>query len=164
MTPHAKAMVAKSMYMKGKGFLGAALLLRMQGERSGMPQPEAYHYVTLHNLCQGIELILKAVLLLRDYDRYKAQLRKPLSHDLIKATNQVIANLDLNPLRPRLARELDELNALYKDHILRYGSSYDIFVDPRSIEHDAVWRRMRAALRLAERELRESDAMEARVT
>ena len=54
LTIHGKRLVAESMYAKGKGFLGAALLLRREG---------GYGYVVLQLLCQGVEITLKALLL-----------------------------------------------------------------------------------------------------
>jgi hypothetical protein len=46
------------------------------------------------------------------------------------------------------------LSNLYANHLLRYASGYDIFVDPRTIPRERVLRRLYAAVRLTARELR----------
>jgi hypothetical protein len=53
-----KQEIAAAMYVKGKNFLGAAMLLRQKG---------GYEYVVLHLMCQGIEITLKAFLLFKDH-------------------------------------------------------------------------------------------------
>jgi len=72
-TIHGKRVVAESMYAKGKSFIGAALLLR---------QWEGYEYVVLYLLCQGIEITLKGLLLMKDYDRYKGKLKPVFGHNI----------------------------------------------------------------------------------
>jgi hypothetical protein len=134
-------MVAQSMYAKGKSFLGAAILLRQKG---------GYEYVVLHLLCQGIEIVLKGVLLAVDYDKYKPKL-KQLGHDLLKITDAATDAAGLPALRPRIRTEMESLNRLYSRHLLRYGSGYDILVDPSTIPSRLVLRRMAALLRLVER-------------
>src|SRR6266852_9474760 len=110
---HGKWVVAESMYAKGKSFLAAAVLLRQRG---------GYEYVVLHLICQGIEITLKALLLFRDYDCHKGQLRKPLDHNL----NRIVTAASLRPISGALAIELATLNSLYSKHLLRYGTFYDI--------------------------------------
>ncbi len=66
LTIHGKRMVAELMYAKGKSFIGAVLLLR---------QRQGYEYVVLHLFCQGIEITLKGLLLIKDYDKYKGKLK-----------------------------------------------------------------------------------------
>ena len=143
-TAYGKQLVAESMYAKGKSFLGAAILLRQQG---------GYEYVVLHLLCQGTEITLKALLLLRAYDRYKPRLRKPYGHDLEALVADAVAEFKQHPLRSGLATELRTLNSLYARHLLRYGSFYDVLVDPVTISSGRVLRRMAAVLRLAERRM-----------
>ena len=67
LTVHGKRMVAESMYVKGKVFLGAAVLLRQKG---------GYEFVVLHLLCQGIEVVLKGLLLAIDYDKFNPSSRR----------------------------------------------------------------------------------------
>jgi hypothetical protein len=144
---YGKRQVAASMYVKGKAFIGATLLLR-QGNS------EQNDHVVLHLLCQGIEVTLKGLLLLRDYDRFIVRLRKPLSHNLFKVAKEASTAYGLKPLRGDLEGELRTLSNLYSQHLLRYGTGYDILVDPRTIPRELVFRRLAAVIRLAERELR----------
>jgi len=109
-TPYAKRQCALSMYSKGKSFLGAAILVRQAG---------GYEYVVLHLLCQGIEIVLKAILLIRNFDRYSGKLKR-YGHDLGKLSAAVITEFDrLKPIGPALATELAALNSLYSTHRLR---------------------------------------------
>lgn len=141
LTVHGKRVVAESMCAKGKAFLGAAILLR---RHSG------YEFVVLHLICQGIEILLKGLLLVADYDEYKPKLKK-LGHNLVRIVEEALQAADAKPLRPELQAELDKLNKLYSQHLLRYGSGYDILVDPTTIPSKRVLRRVAALLRLIER-------------
>lgn len=134
-------MVAESMYVKGKAFLGAAVLLRQKG---------GYEFVVLHLLCQGIEVVLKGLLLVIDYDKFKPKLKK-FGHDLLKITDAATSAASIPALRPRVRSEMESLNQLYSRHLLRYGSGYDILVDPTTIRSRLVLRRMIALLQLIER-------------
>lgn len=134
-------MVAESMYVKGKAFLGAAVLLRQKG---------GYEFVVLHLLCQGIEVVLKGLLLAIDYDKFKPKL-KNFGHDLLKLTDAATSAAGIPALRPRVRSEMESLNQLYSRHLLRYGSGYDILVDPKTIRNRLVLRHMIALLRLIER-------------
>jgi len=138
---HGKRMVAESMYAKGKAFLGAAVLLRRNG---------GYEYVVLHLLCQGIEIVLKGLLLAIDYDTFKPKL-KQYGHNLLSVTDAATSAAGLSPLRPNIRAEMDALNQLYSRHLLRYGSGYDILVNPSTIPNRLVLRRIVALLRLIER-------------
>lgn len=138
------------MYGKGKAFIGASILLRKQASS------EPNDYVALHLLCQGIEITFKGLLLLYDYDRFKRRLRKPLGHDLFLVAVAVSAAYGLKPLRDDLGSELGALSNIYSQHLLRYGSMHDIFINPSSIPHERVFRRLAAVLRLTEREFRRS--------
>ena len=59
-TPYAKRLMADGHYRRGQHFIAAAILLRQHG---------GHEYVVLHLLCQGVEIVLKAILLLRDFDK-----------------------------------------------------------------------------------------------
>lgn len=145
---HGKRQAALSMYAKGKAFVGAAILVGRQ------TQSEPTDYVVLHLLCQGIEITLKGLLLLRDYNHFIGQLRTPLGHNLLEVANEVSLAYGINPPRHTVEQDLRVLNELYSRHLLRYGSGYDILVDPRTIDRKRVLRRIGAAIRLAERELK----------
>ena len=142
-TPYAKKLLGNSMYLKGKNFIAAALLLRREG---------GHDYVVLHLLCQGIEIVFKSILLFSDYDRYKAGL-KVYGHDLMRLSVDKLSEFNLSPLRPHLRTEIQQLNCLYAKHLLRYGSIIDIGIDPATIQSDLTLRWIGAVLRVAEREL-----------
>jgi hypothetical protein len=57
--------IAKSMFGKGCVFFGAYELLRQYDSS------EATEYVALQNLCQSVEVTLKAILLFADYIKYQ---------------------------------------------------------------------------------------------
>ena len=142
-----KRRIALSMYAKGKAFVGAYLLLQRQSSS------EPLDYVALHNLCQGIEITLKGLLLLRDYDKYKPQLRR-LGHHLDEIALAAIQAHALKPLKTPLSQELATLSKAYAQHLMRYGSVYDILVDPRTIERQRAVRRIAAVIRIIEREFK----------
>lgn len=144
MTPYAKRRVAETMYYRARSFITAAMLLR---ERGG------YEFVVLHLLCQGIEVLLKSFLLYKDYDRYIRVIRSNIGHDLKKAADMVITEFGVHQLRPALADELNSLSHVYKQHLLRYASGYDHFVDPKSIKSDLVLSRLAAVVRLVHKSL-----------
>ena len=136
-------------------------LLPHKTDPTGQPSPlerqnvsESTDYVHLHLLCQGIEVTLKGLLILRSYDKHIGQLRRPLGHNLVKISNAAVAEFELDALSAPRLQELNQLNELYRMHLLRYGSSYDILVDPRSIERKLTTRRIWAVVRLTERQLR----------
>lgn len=142
LTNHAKRMIARSMYVKGNSFLASAVLLRQEG---------GDEYVVLHLLCQGIEITLKALLLFRDYDKYKNKLKKPLGHDLNKLIATVSTEFDIRPMPISLKKEVEKLNSLYSNHWLRYGGVHDILVNPQTIPSDLIFRRINAVVRLSNR-------------
>jgi hypothetical protein len=111
------------MYAKGKSFLGAAILLRDQ---------KGYEFVVLHLVCQGIEVLLKGLLLVVDYDKFKPELKK-LGHNLLRIVDAASQVADLRSLRSPVRIELEGLNRLYSRHLpsvwlgVRHlgGSNYD---------------------------------------
>ena len=115
-------------------------------------QQKGDEYAVLHLLCQGIEIVLKALLLLRDFDKYQPLL-KTYGHNLIRLAAATQTEFKLDPLRPAVLNELKELNRLYSQHLLRYDLLTDALVDPTSIPSKLVLQRALAVLRLADREL-----------
>jgi hypothetical protein len=142
LTTYGKRTVAESMYQKGRSFIGAALLLRRQG---------GYEYVVLHLLCQGVEIVLKSLLLHRSYDKYISRIRTPIGHDLERAADAVVAEFGRRKLSQELLLELRALNALYKRHLLRYGSGYDLLVNPETISSERVLTKIVRVIRIADR-------------
>ena len=142
---HGKRMIANAMYQKGVSFLGAAILLRQKG---------GHEYVVLHLLCQGLEIVLKAALLFRDYNRYRPQLVRPLGHDLSRTAEYACEAFGFRKLSPPLAAELAQLSKYYKPNHFRYGGVADIFINPTTIPRELVMRRALVVLRLFARSLR----------
>jgi len=129
LTPHGKKQVAHCMFHKGKNFLWATKLLEEKG---------GYHYVVLHLLCQGFELIIKGLLLMQNYDTYKPKL-KSMGHNLIKGVEKlnefVVKSLKIDEVT---MSELGKLNGFYRKHILRYGNLSDLLIDSKTISSDLV--------------------------
>ncbi len=150
LSDHGKRLVAESMYAKGKNFLGAAVLLRKE---------KGYEYVVLHLLCQGVEIVLKALLIYKDYNKYKSRLKwkkkdaTTFGHDLKKLAEETAGEFEVRPIKQDLRVELENLNSLYSSHQLRYGTFYDVLVDPHTIESRNVLRKIVAVIRLADRHI-----------
>jgi len=142
LTTHGKQMVGESMYTKGKSFVAAALLLR---------QWHGYEYVILHLLCQGIEITLKGLLLMNDYDKYKDKLKSAFGHNIKKLVAAAISEFSVRPMRPALETELEMLSSLYSSQRLRYGTFYDVLVNPETIQSRLALRKIAAVIRLADR-------------
>ena|SRR5579863_8981289 len=134
------------LYQRAKSFLGAAVLLQRQG---------GDEFVVLHLFCQGIEIFLKTILLMKDFDRFNPQLQRNYGHNLERLTEAALQEYRLHQVRPPLMSELHQLNELYSHQWLRYGSLFhDLFIDPRAINTQWLHWRTIAALRIVERELR----------
>jgi hypothetical protein len=140
LTLHAKQFIADAMYEKGKAFVGAALLV---------DQKDGHPAVVLHLLCQGIEIILKALLLRHDYAHYKPRLKK-LGHDLPKVAAAARKATGFHLFTHRTHDELAELSKFYQEHLLRYASNFDIFIDPRTIPSRRVFRHCGALIKFLE--------------
>jgi hypothetical protein len=153
LTTCGKRAVAISMFRKGEGFIGAALAFSREKRNHGI-KDEGFEWVELHLWCQGMEVALKGLLLLRNYDHYIKRLKKPLGHDLLRIAKEALAAYALKPLRAGLATELVQLSQLYSLHLLRYGSGYDLLVNPNTVPTGKVFHRLSACFHLAERELR----------
>ncbi|HPE01980.1 MAG TPA: hypothetical protein P5024_09340 [Burkholderiaceae bacterium] len=153
LTTYGKNMRALSMYGKGRAFLLAAALLNGSMEKRGH-RSEATEYVVLHLLCQGIETALKGLLLLHDFDHWNGRQKKTLGHRLLRVSEEALAAFRQRPLRGKVRVELAHLDALYRLHRLRYASVQDEVVAPTTIATERTWLRVRAMLRLAEREMK----------
>ena len=104
-------------------------------------------------ICQGLEIDLKALLLFSDYDAYNSKLQHNYKHDLEKVTSAALNCFKLKTLDSGSAIELKALNNLYKNHLLRYASLHDVLVDPQTIPHELVLKKISAGIRLADRHL-----------
>jgi hypothetical protein len=141
LTLEAKRQIAERMYLKGKQFLAAAVLLDKQG---------GFGFVVLHLVCQGIEIMLKAILLFRDPYEYEPRLKK-IGHDLEKLARTVVKECGVRRLSQDLEAELKALNTLYSRHLLRYGSILDVIMDPAAVQSRLVMRKTWAVVRLTDR-------------
>ncbi len=141
LAPGGKVFIAASMYDKGRSFIGAAILLAQHGGHPG---------VVRHLLCQGIEIILKAMLLRRDYDQYALRLSK-LGHNLLRVVGAARSATGLHLFMHGAQAELAELGKFYSATQLRYGGPIDIFIDQSSIPVARTVRHCRALLTYLER-------------
>jgi hypothetical protein len=150
LTNYGKRQVALSMYDKGRSFIWAASLLRRNGGNE---------YVVVYLLCQGTEIVLKSILLLVDYDKYKPLLPRRrdgsgIGHDLVMAADLATKACGLpHPMKPELRKELEHLSDLYsqKPQWLRYGSGRDLLVDPGTIASSRVLRRIMQVIKYVNR-------------
>jgi hypothetical protein len=135
---YGKGLRVANLYVKGKSFLGAAVLLeRNKGNQS----------VVLHLVCQGLECILKAILLSLDYEMYRPLLKSKFGHKLLLIAETVTSETNTH-LRSTTRAELTTLDNLYRQHLLRYDSNLDLLIDPTSVSYGLVVRRTVAAIRL----------------
>ena len=146
LSKHGKFLVANSMYQKGKAFIGASILLRKHNAG------EAAEYVGLHIFCQGMETLLKGLLLLYDYSLFQPRLKK-LGHRLPNLIEVTSKAYKLKPMSSQLSTEVTNLGKFYSTERLRYGSGIDILISPHSIESKKLKRRIYAVIRLSERQL-----------
>ena len=79
----------------------------------------------------------------------KAAWRK-YGHNLVKLVEAVEA-MHEPILKTGVRAELKVLSSLYSQHLLRYGSGYDVLVNPNTIPSERVLSRVAALLRVAER-------------
>lgn len=129
------------MYQKGTGFLAASILLN---------QAKGDQHAVLHLFCQGVEVMMKGVLLIVDYDAFQPQLKR-LGHNLLATTDAAMQAAGLPVFKGSARKELVLLNTLYSKHLLRYGSGYDILVDPQTIDHKRALQRIGALIRRFQR-------------
>ncbi len=129
------------MVQRGVDFVACAMWLKKEG---------GHGYVWRHNLGQAIELILKGVLLLKDFDTYWPK-RRTLGHRLVALSDAAAEAFGLNAPRGALREELATLSALYERHLLRYASGLWQLVDLGTVGYDRLLRRLCAVLRLLRR-------------
>jgi hypothetical protein len=146
-TRYGKRLMAQLYYKKGCHFVAAAILLRKQ---------KGDEYVVLHLICQGVEIMIKALLLLRNFEKYQPIVERRYRHRLVPLASDALSEFKLNPLRSPLSTELRELGRMYAEHILRYSLLAGVFIDPKTISSELVLRRTAAVLRLADREMRKA--------
>ena len=146
LTSSGKQEIAASMYSKGKSFLVSGMLLRRVG---------GSEYVVLHLFCQGIEIVLKSLLISKDYDKYFPMLKKNFGHNLAKLAEVSAKEFGTKPLSAKLIEELGFLSPFYSDQHLRYAGPVDCFIDPVTIRHQHMTIKIAAVMRLAERHFKQ---------
>jgi hypothetical protein len=147
LTKYGKFKIAVTTYDKGKAFIDASLLVRRQNST------EPNEYVALHLLCQGTELLLKGLLLLKDYNSFQPRLKK-IGHKLPNLAAKTSKAYSLKSISATTMDELSKLNEFYTNHRLRYGSGIDLLIAPQSIGRERVQRRIFAVIKLTERLLK----------
>ena len=118
-----------------------------------MDKTEPAEYVSLHLLCQGIEIMLKGLLLHSDYNAFKPKLIK-FGHNLPKVVDACLKAYGLKSLKSDIRAELHSIDKFYRMHRLRYASAIDIVINPHSISKTKLLRRTCSSIRLADRELK----------
>jgi hypothetical protein len=146
LTKSGKAYLTRAIFTKGKQFVASAVLLKQRG---------GYQYVVLHLLCQGMEILQKALLLAHDYDTFKPKISKKneFGHDLLKGADAVSTAYRLRRVSGSLRSEIDALNQHYMANSMRYGSLLDIFIIPDSIPYRLVLRRCAALVRYGSKKI-----------
>ncbi|WP_314972632.1 hypothetical protein [Comamonas testosteroni] len=143
MTPEGKFRGAQQLYLRGKQFWVAAVLIDDKYYGDG--------YVVRHLMCQAIELVLKSLLLIQDYDKYDPMLRKNFGHDLLELSKETCSIYGI-AMRAPLEMELNRLNGFFKKHHFRYAYKVEpIFFPANTFPIEHVRRRMRTMLRLADK-------------
>jgi hypothetical protein len=145
LTQHGKRRITQTLYDKGKSFVRAGAHLRSEN---------GYEFVVLHLVCQGLEIVLKAFLLFKNYDKYVGKL-KQFGHDISALAEACSEEYNLSIGSDEVLSQLNDLNNLYGHHNLRYGfgSALDFVVDPQTIQSDRLLFRFVAAIRLANHHL-----------
>ncbi|MEO6146639.1 MAG: hypothetical protein ABIT70_06230 [Sulfuriferula sp.] len=95
---------------------------------------------------------MKALLLGKDYAQYKPQLRS-LGHNLPKVAAAARHATGLHIFTHGTLEELKTLSKFYQEHLLRYASRVDIYIDPRTIPSRRVLRHGIALIKHIERGL-----------
>jgi hypothetical protein len=139
-----KPFVANALFRKGKAFLRSAELISNNND-------EPTQYVARHLVCQGLEIALKAMLLLKDYDKYEPKLRRQLGHNLVDIANEVASIYNLRPFGSNVGAELRNLNDFYSKHLLRYAGLQDMLIESRTIGYKRVLKHLAPAIDAAEK-------------
>ncbi len=144
LTDYAKRAIASWMLERGHSFLKSAILLkRAEGSKD----------VELYNVCQGIEVTLKGLLLLSEYDKFNPLLKRTYGHRLVKLGNAVISEYGIKPLSEKESEELVKLDNYYRRNYLRYAGIHDIFLPSGKLEYNHLLKKLVAAYRMIDREL-----------
>jgi hypothetical protein len=140
---YTKQMTAGQTFSMGLEFVAAGMFLEREYRKS---------YVSLHLLCQGMELILKSFLLNKDYDKFKKLIANNRNqHSLINLVDMVIKEYDVKELKPEAREQLSKLNSHYERQRLRYINTLSLVGYYLGLDAGLVFRKVFAAIRLAQR-------------
>jgi hypothetical protein len=140
-TPYYRQMVARDMVARGQHFFASAILLK---QHAGHP------YVWRHNFCQGIEVLMKGLLLVKDFDRYWPRMRG-FGHKLLDVCDETSAAYGIPKPAGEIRGEIEYLSRFYQQHWLRYASGVANLIDANSIAYERTLRRLVAVQRLLSR-------------
>jgi hypothetical protein len=110
-------------------------------------------YVVQHLLCQGIEIVLKSLLLFKDFDQYIKKIKYKIGHDLERLIKEVSIEYNSRCFKGAVVSEIKELNRLYKAHLLRYGGNIDILIDPKTIKSELTLKKIIQVIRITRRRI-----------
>jgi hypothetical protein len=142
---HSKKLIAESWARRGMAFVVAASLLSEHA-----PKSEDAQFAALHMLAQGTEILLKGLLLLKDFDGYKPKM-KSLGHNLNRIADEVVKAYAVPVLREPLNDELVTLSDWYSKHLLRYESGRILFIPSSVIQNKRIVARLSVIYRLVQR-------------
>jgi DNA polymerase III delta prime subunit len=117
--------IAVETLKKGENFIRTALLLRKNNSDEN---------VVLSMICQGIENILKGLLLAKDYVRYEPLLRRKFGKNLLRLYYRTRKEYKIKNLNARAVNELQILAYLYKNQFLHYGHLINLLNDDKAFE------------------------------
>ncbi len=140
LTKSGKDLRNKIMFRKGKSFIKAALLLRKSHD---------CETVASHLLLQGLEVILKSLLL---HKGTTMQEIKKIGHDLLKLINTDHLR-NIFHFEDELISEIKVINVLYKKHHLRYGSGIDLIIDLKISKAELFFKKLIEIIKYSEEQL-----------
>ncbi len=117
--------IAIATLKKGENFIRTALLLRKNNSEEN---------VVLSMICQGIENILKGLLLVKDFVRYEPLLRRKFGKNLLRLYYRTRKEYNISNLDARAVNELQILAYLYKNQFLHYGHLINLLNDDKAFE------------------------------
>jgi hypothetical protein len=125
--------VAVSTLKKGENFIRAALLLRKNNSEEN---------VVLSMICQGIENILKGLLLVKDYVKYEPLLHRKFGKNLMRLYYRTRKEYNITNIDSKAVNELQILAYLYKNQFLHYGHLINLLNDDKAFESGHLLRKL----------------------
>lgn len=136
--------IAVETLKKGENFIRTALLLRKNNSDEN---------VVLSMICQGIENILKGLLLSKDYVRYEPLLRRKFGKNLLRLYYRTTKEYRIYNLDARAVNELKILAYLYKNQFLHYGHLINLLNDDKAFESGHLLRKLFQILNYVKKKL-----------